>query len=131
MSKIKGKNTKPEALLFAALTLTGLKFKKHYKLLGNPDIVFPKIKLAIFVDGDFWHGFDYEKRKESLPEYWVKKISRNMERDKVYNESLTKEGWKVIRIWEHDILVNINKAKNKVVKAIENRKKLLMTNLQN
>src|SRR3990167_1504115 len=93
MSKIRGKNTKPERVIFKLLKSRGLSFKKHYKLLGNPDVVFPKARIAVFIDGDFWHGRDYEKRKDSLPDYWVKKIGRNIVRDKRNRARLRKEGW--------------------------------------
>jgi len=124
MGKIKGKNTKPERILFDALSQAGLKFKKHYKILGNPDIVFPTEKFAIFVDGDFWHGHFFNIRKLTLPEYWVRKIQRNMDRDKIYTQQLRNEGWKVVRLWEQDILKNVDKPIVKILKAIKMRNSL-------
>ena len=121
MGKIKGKNTKPERILFDALSQAGLKFKKHYKILGNPDIVFLTEKFAVFVDGDFWHGHFFNTRKLTLPEYWIRKIQRNMDRDKKYTRQLRNEGWKVVRLWEQDILKNIDKPVNKILRAIKMR----------
>ena len=104
MSRIKGKNTKIEKLFEKALRKEKIKFKKHFKMLGNPDFVTPEKKVAIFIDGDFWHGYDFEKRKNKLPNYWKKKIKRNIDRDKRTNKELRKSGWKVVRIWEHAVL---------------------------
>lgn len=104
MSHIRSKNTKPETIMFNALDKLGISFERHYKLLGSPDIVFSKKKVAIFIDGDFWHGRKFNKRKNTLPPYWVKKINRNMRRDRRYRTTLRKEGWKVVRFWEFRIL---------------------------
>lgn len=118
MSRIKGKNTKPEQMVFQGLKLLGVRFRKHYKLLGNPDVVFPKAKVAVFIDGDFWHGWVYKQRKDKLPEYWVTKIKRNMNRDRRYRNQLKKEGWTVIGLWEHSILKDVDKAIKKALKAV-------------
>lgn len=118
MSRIKGKNTKPEQMIFQALKLLGIKYRKHYKLLGSPDIVFPKAKVAVFIDGDFWHGWVYQQRKDKLPEYWVAKIKRNMNRDRRYRNKLKKEGWTVIRLWEHRILKDVDRAVKKILKVV-------------
>lgn len=121
MSRIKGKNTRPETIMFDALEAIGLTFEKHYKLLGNPDIAFVKEKIAIFIDGDFWHGRDFEKRKDKLPEYWVKKIGRNMRRDRRYRIKLREEGWTVIRLWEHRVLRRPSGCVNRILKLLEER----------
>jgi len=118
MSRIKGKNTKPETVMFEALEALGLTFEKHYKLLGNPDIVFPGEKVAVFIDGDFWHGRDFLKRKANLPEYWVKKISRNMRRDRRYRAILRKDGWIVARFWEHRVLKRLDGCVNRVINLV-------------
>jgi len=118
MSKIRGKNTKPESIMFEALETLGIEFEKHYKLLGNPDMVFPKQKIAVFIDGDFWHGWNYEKRKEKLPKYWVEKIKRNMRRDVRYRRQLKNEGWTVLRLWEHKILKRPESCITRIKKVI-------------
>lgn len=119
MSAIKSKNTKPEILLRKILRELGLHYRLHYKKLpGRPDIVLPKYKIAIFCDGDFWHGRRWKQRKEKgfnvRPDYWISKIERNIARDKRNNRELKKLGWKVLRFWASDI----NKKSNKVIQKI-------------
>lgn len=114
MSRIKGKNTSPELSVRKALWKVGLKeYRIHKKMVGNPDIVFSRKKLAIFIDGDFWHGWEIKKGRK-LPRYWTKKINRNMERDKEYTKLLKKEGWQVLRFWEHDVLGSLDKVISKI-----------------
>jgi len=104
MSLIRGKGTKPEALVFKYLRINKIYFQKHYnKVLGSPDIALPRKKKAVFIDGDFWHGRTFERRKDKLPEYWVKKISRNMERDNEYRLKLKNMGWKLLPVWESEL----------------------------
>lgn len=79
---------------------------------GKPDIVFKGKKVAIFCDGDFWHGRDWEKKKEKLKKgenasYWIAKIERNIERDQMQTRELEKAGWKVLRFWESEIKNNL------------------------
>ncbi len=107
MSRIRGKDTRPELLLRKELSKLGLRYRLHYKVLGSPDIAFPRQKLAVFVDGEFWHGYNWNKRG-IVPRkvYWKRKITRNMERDKRYNRELKRLGWKVVRVWDHQINKN-------------------------
>lgn len=104
MANIKGKNTKPEVIVFRYLRQHGIYFQKHYKrALGSPDIALPRRKKAVFIDGDFWHGYDLERRKGLLPIYWSQKIIRNVKRDRRYRKELVSNGWQVLRIWEHEL----------------------------
>ena len=104
MSKIKGKNTKPELALRKALWSSGYRYRLNYKLKGNPDIVFPSKRIAIFVDGCFWHKCPkHFVKPKSNAEFWAKKIKKNAERDKEINKELECMGWKVLRYWEHEI----------------------------
>lgn len=104
MRSIKSKDTKVEMMLRSELWKRGHRYRTHMKLPGSPDVVFTKKKVAVFIDGDFWHGYEYKKLKPKLKnEFWVNKIKRNKERDKEVNKKLRKEGWKVIRVWEHEI----------------------------
>lgn len=121
MSAIKGENTNPEKVLFESLKARGIRFRKHYKILGSPDIVLPKLGISLFVDGDFWHGYDYNKRKSALPPYWVAKIKRNIDRDKKYSKALKKDGWVVLRFWEHDIIKDPDKVVDKIKVCINNQ----------
>jgi len=96
------------------------------ELPGTPDIVFTKAKLIIFCDGDFWHGRDWEKRKTKLqsgsnPGYWVKKIGRNMERDREITKLLEASGWTVLRFWESDILRDSQTVASQVIHVLSLR----------
>jgi DNA mismatch endonuclease, patch repair protein len=107
MSKISGKDTKPEILVRKYLFSKGFRYRKNVKELpGKPDIILPKYKTVIFVHGCFWHGHE-GCRKSQLPtsniEFWTEKIGRNKERDQKEIQELEKLGWKVIVIWQCEI----------------------------
>ncbi len=110
MGRIKSIDTTPEKNFRLMLWHKGYRYRKNYKELpGKPDIVFIKKKIAIFIDGEFWHGFEWEKKKQNIKvnrEYWVKKIEGNIERDKRNNQLLEEKGWKVIRFWMHELNKN-------------------------
>jgi DNA mismatch endonuclease, patch repair protein len=111
MSRIRSKNTKAEIALAKAMWGLGLRYRKHYRIEGKPDFVFVGPKVAVFCDGDFWHGRDFEARLEAgrfqnNTEYWINKILRNRNRDATVNAKLEAAGWLVIRIWESDILAD-------------------------
>ncbi|SDG83005.1 DNA mismatch endonuclease, patch repair protein [Pedobacter terrae] len=118
MANIQGKNTKPELLLRKALWASGIRFRTHVKNMpGKPDIVIQKYRLAILVDGSFWHGFQWEKKKltiKSNAEYWIPKIERNIQRDRINQRLLEEAGYTVIRFWDHDIKSDLNKCLNQV-----------------
>ena len=107
MQANKGTGTKPELLLSKALFARGHRYRKNDKtIFGKPDLSFKKIKLAIFVDGEFWHGRNWEERKhdhKSNKEFWINKIERNIERDQEVNRTLKKQGWTVLRFWSKEI----------------------------
>ncbi|MBS6722973.1 MAG: very short patch repair endonuclease [Clostridiales bacterium] len=115
MSRIRGKDTKIEIALRKALWNKGYRYRKNYKNLpGSPDIVLTKYRIAIFCDSEFFHGKDWEVLKPRLergknPEYWVKKIQRNMQRDIEKDQALQYLGWTVIHFWGKDILKNPEK----------------------
>lgn len=109
----KGNDTKPEILLRKALWHRGIRYRKNWrKLTGCPDIVLTRQKIAIFVDGDFWHARGYQDRPGSQIEtnqsYWQKKLARNVERDREVNDQLTEQGWLVLRFWESDIKKDVD-----------------------
>lgn len=120
MSKIRSKNTKIEILIFRELRKRKIYFQKHYKrAIGNPDIALPRKKKAIFIDGDFWHGYQFSKFKKRLPKkYWLAKIEKNIKRDKINRAKLRKDGWDVLRIWEHEVQKNLNEVIYKIIKFI-------------
>lgn len=107
MQAVKSKGSKIEVKLGKALWEKGLRYRKNNKtVFGNPDFTFKKNKIAIFVDGEFWHGKDWEVRKfdhKSNQKFWFQKIERNIERDKEVNEYLKNEGWQVLRFWGKEI----------------------------
>lgn len=112
MSHIKSKDTSIELALRKELWSAGYRYRKNYKALpGTPDIVLTKYKIAIFCDGELFHGNNWEILRPKLlkgnnPEFWVKKIERNMERDRENDKKLLFMGWTVIRFWGNDILKN-------------------------
>ena len=107
MSHIKGKDTSIEVLLRKALWHKGIRYRKNYKKLpGSPDIAITKHKIAIFCDSEFFHGYNWEIKKQKLGqnrEYWIKKIERNMERDREYDFKLLAMEWVPMHFWGHDI----------------------------
>jgi len=105
MAAVKCKNTSLEKLVFAEMKKRGIRFKKHCDdLPGSPDVALPQIKKAIFIDGDFWHGYRYPvwQNKITSP-FWRKKIETNRLRDRRNFRKLRRLGWQVMRIWGHDI----------------------------
>lgn len=112
MRNIRSKNTKPEILLRNTIHKLGIRYRIHVKsIFGNPDICIKKYKLAIFVDSDFWHGRLYLNgisKPKTNESYWVSKLERNIQRDKLVNKTLLSKGWHVLRYWESDIKRNVN-----------------------
>jgi DNA mismatch endonuclease Vsr len=120
MSKVKNKNTDIEIMLKSILKSRGINFKSNYKLIGKPDIVLVKEKIAVFCDGDFWHGRNFKNEKKKYIQFWQEKIQKNIDRDKKVNKELKKDGWKVLRFWETDIYDNINYCTDKILEEINN-----------
>lgn len=112
MQQIKNKDSTIELLLRKALWTRGLRYRKNVKCVyGHPDIAFIGKKIAIFCDSEFWHGYDWENRKNDFKvrqEFWIPKIERNIARDKEVNARLCQEGWTVLRFWGKDIKKNLN-----------------------
>jgi DNA mismatch endonuclease (patch repair protein) len=111
MSRIKSNNTKPELLLRKLLWKNGIRgYRLKAKIFGKPDLYFPKYKLAIFVDGCFWHGCSHCKSiPETNNEFWIDKIKRNINRDYIVNKQLQHEKIYTIRFWEHEIKFDFKK----------------------
>jgi len=120
MSRNKGKDTSIELQVRSAIHKRGLRFRKHYKgLPGNPDLVFIKAKVAVFIDGDFWHGYRFPIWKNQLSDFWKNKISTTRDRDRRNHNKIRKMGWSVIRIWEHEIKKNINDCIDYIVSIVK------------
>ncbi len=119
MSKIKGKNTKPEVLFRKALHGAGIRYRVDYKgLPGKPDISNKSKKFVIFIDGEFWHGYQWHKKKleiKSNRAFWIPKIERNMQRDREVNYLLKSMGYKVFRFWGFEIKKELYKCLSEVI----------------
>jgi len=115
MSQIRGKNTGIELKMEKILKKTGLKFEMHPKMYGNPDFAHKKRKIAVFCDGDFWHGYRYDVKKKPAKKFWRDKIENNMRRDKRYTQKLRRDGWSVLRFWEHNIEKDPEKCRRRIV----------------
>lgn len=118
MSHIRSKETLPELTLRKALWNLGIRYRKNYAMLpGKPDIVILKYKIAIFVDGDFWHGRNFKESTDRIKtnhNYWKEKIHNNMMRDCEVNDLLTEQGWIVLRFWASEIKNNLKKCINTI-----------------
>jgi len=115
MSRIRSKNTKIDIKMKEILSdIT--EYTMYPKMEGNPDFIIEKEKIAIFCDGDFWHGYTYKNGKKLPNKYWKEKIERNMARDKKVTRKLRAGGWKVLRFWEHDINLRPEFCIKKIIK---------------
>lgn len=119
MSKIRGKNTKPELLFRKALWKKGVRYRvNNKKLPGKPDVSIQKYKIAVFIDGEYWHGYNWDERKDNIKsnrDFWVPKIERNMQRDREVNRQLMDMGYTIFRFWEKEIKNELNKCINDVL----------------
>ncbi len=127
MSHIRGKDTKPEIILRKALWNNGIRYRKNYKEIpGRPDIVLTKFKIAVFVDSEFFHGKDWEKKKDGIQrgsngDYWAAKVERNIERDKRKESELKALGYVVIRFWSRDVMKDTEKCVQAIRDAMSDR----------
>jgi DNA mismatch endonuclease (patch repair protein) len=119
MSRIKGKDTKLEVRVRSELHKKGLRFRKHVKLPGRPDIVFSRARVIVFVDGDFWHGYRFPSWKDKLSDFWKKKIAKTRDRDTKNRRKLRKTGWQVIRFWQHEIERDFEGCIERIVIAVK------------
>lgn len=125
MKRIKSKDSEIEKTLRKELWNRGIRYRKNVKdVYGKPDIAFKGKKVAVFCDSEFWHGFEWERRKQdfnSNKNYWIPKIERNMKRDIEVNNQLQKEGWIVLRFWEKDIMNATQACADKIEKVLAER----------
>lgn len=123
MSRVKLKKGHAETMLAKKLWHKGYRYRLNYKKLpGSPDIAITTKKTVVFVDGEFWHGKDWESRKSRLNrnrDYWIEKIEENIARDKRNNDSLNEQGWSVIRFWEKEVLKDPDGCVEKIITLIE------------
>ena len=125
MKRVKSKDSEIELLLRKELWNRGLRYQKNVKtIFGKPDIVFKGKKIAVFCDSEFWHGFDWENRKDQIKsrrDFWIPKIERNIQRDIEVTEKLTETGWIVLRFWGKDIKKNCTKCADIIEKVVRGR----------
>jgi DNA mismatch endonuclease (patch repair protein) len=135
MSRVRSTNSKMEILLRSALHLEGYRFRKNFdQVLGKPDIAFVREKVAVFVDGDYWHARILKERgirelrkslKTSNREFWIAKLRRNVKRDAKVTKELKKQGWIVIRLWETDVKQNLKMCVDVVTLGLANQRREL------
>lgn len=125
MQAIKNKDTRIERLLGKALWANKVRYRKNVKnIFGKPDIVIRKYKIAIFCDSEFFHGKNWEIQQMKIKtnrDFWIKKISQNIKRDTIVNETLKNQGWTVLRFWGENIKKDCKNCVNKVLDAINVR----------
>lgn len=123
MKAIKNKGSEIERLLRKELWSRGLRYQKNVNsVFGHPDIVFKGKKVAVFCDSEFWHGYDWEKRKHEIKsnrDFWIPKIERNIQRDHEVTQHLKDEGWTVIRFWGNDIKKHCSECADVVEKIMK------------
>lgn len=123
MQRIRSKDTKAEIKLRKALWHKGIRYRKNYKdLPGKPDIAITKHRIAVFVDGDFWHAHGHEDQPggqiAANRKYWTAKMKRNVERDRYVNDFLLEQGWLVLRFWERDVKKDLDTCVETVLKYL-------------
>jgi len=120
MARIKSKNTNPERVIFALIKRKGISFGKHANdLPGKPDIIFRHKKVAVFLDGNFWHGWRFPLWEHKLSEKWREKINATRNRDQRNFRKLRDLDWKVVRIWEHQIEKSPEECLERILMAIK------------
>jgi DNA mismatch endonuclease (patch repair protein) len=120
MSRVRARDTNLEIAMRSELSRRGLRFRKNVTTLpGKPDVVFPLVKVVVFLDGDFWHGYRFPLWKNTLSRFWLRKISKTRQRDQRNFRKLRKSGWKVVRIWQHEIEKNFENCIKKVTRLLE------------
>ena len=121
MLRIRGSNTEIDLIMKQMVADTRYRFKMYPKMYGNPDFAHKSKRIAIFCDRDFWHGYRYGQKKRLAKKLWCDKIENNMKRDKRYNRKIRRDGWSVLRLWEHDIEKNPEKYSRKILAKFHSR----------
>ena len=119
MSRVRNRDTDLESLVRSGLFKKGWRFRKHVSSLpGKPDIVFVRLRVVVFVDGDFWHGYRFPNWKKTLSNSWIKKIEKNRERDRRNFAKLRRTGWRVVRLWQHEVKGDLNGSLERLEKLL-------------
>lgn len=122
MSRIRSKNTSIDLQMKTILSSLGCKYEMYPKMHGNPDFILREERIVIFCDGDFWHGYKYFEKRKPQKKYWKDKIETNMMRDQKISRKLRREGWSVLRFWEHDLKKRNEMCINKILNKMNERK---------
>lgn len=133
MATVRNRDSKAEWAVRRRLHAMGLRYRLQYKIIGKPDIVFPRQRVAVFIDGDFWHGNAWRLRglrsqAELFPtrtEWWVAKITRNMERDDEVTHALSEQGWTVLRFWESDVQRDADQVASRIANEVNEARERL------
>ena len=121
MSRVRSKNTKIDLKMEKIVSNLNYKYEMYPKMFGSPDLIIKKKKIAIFCDGDFWHGYKYYERKKPAKKFWREKIESNMKRDRKVSSFLRRRGWSVLRFWEHNIEKKPEVCKRKILRKIREK----------
>jgi DNA mismatch endonuclease, patch repair protein len=121
MARVRAKNTGPELVLRRALHAAGVRgWRCHYaRAPGSPDLAWPARRLAVFVDGAFWHGHPSRASSGRDSPYWRQKVARNMQRDAQVNDDLAEAGWRVLRLWDFEVTRDTRAAVRRVQEALQ------------
>lgn len=124
MSRVKNRDTSVELALRVAVFALGLRYRvAPHGVLGRPDLVFARAKVAVFVDGDFWHGWRFTKWAGTLTPFWRAKIEKNITRDRRNRRRLRAAGWAVVRLWEHEVNEDVEACAVRVRDAVRARER--------
>lgn len=125
MRQVKNKDSKIELMLRQELWKRNIRYRKNVtRVFGKPDIAFIGKKIAVFVDSEFWHGFNWDVKQNEIKsnrEFWIPKIERNMERDAEVNQHLRSEGWLVLRFWGYEIKKDVISCADRIESALKER----------
>ena len=122
MANVRSKDTGIEIAVRRAVHARGLRFRKHVRgLPGTPDLVFAGARIVVFVDGDFWHGWQFPAWRHKLTPFWAEKIDANRRRDRRNFARLRRQGWLVLRVWEHDVVSNAEQVADRIEAAVRTR----------
>lgn len=125
MARVRSRNTTPEVALRKELWALGRRYQLHAPIAGRPDIVFARARVAVFVDGCFWHGCPkHYTAPAANAEFWRAKLERNVARDRRVDRELAGHGWLVLRLWEHEIETSLPTAVDRVTRALDFRRGL-------
>ena len=125
MSRVRSKGSEIEQLLCRELWKRNLRYRRNIQsVYGKPDIAFIRKKIAVFVDSEFWHGFNWETKQNDIKsnrDFWIPKIERNIARDREVTEHLTKDGWIVLRFWGNEIKKNLTRCADAIEECFRER----------